>query len=172
MIFGYELLVINLCEQLQQIKFANMSENLEITKSSERESPKEIEADSGDFFNKRQRRLSTTSLAFEALSIVLQHWMIPYLGWNFDLFEKRQKELRKIITKRLFDLKNKPNSSVEGEDVHTLKTCEQYLIQNSYHILSSIKADHPDYIKSPMNSGDIVTISQRPLTVSYQTLYF
>lgn len=40
---------------------------------------------------------SSSLLAQQALSIVLQHWMVPQLSWNTVVLEKRQSKLRDQI---------------------------------------------------------------------------
>ncbi len=61
--------------------------------------------------NESSRCVPASALACKALTIVLQHWMVPKLGWNMDALEQRLPRLRDTIVNhrvKLRDVRDKP----------------------------------------------------------------
>ena len=60
--------------------------------------------------------INTGSLAYKALTIVLQHWMVPRLGWDIDVVECRLPKLREEIANHRIKLSDVRHKSSEEKD--------------------------------------------------------
>ncbi len=67
-----------------------------------------------------QNEISTpaSALACKALMIVLQHWMVPKLGWNMDILEQRLPRLRDAIVDHRVKLRDvRDKTEVEKDQI-------------------------------------------------------
>ncbi len=64
----------------------------------------------------KERSTPDSALACKALTIVLQHWMVPKLGWNMDSLEQRLPRLRDAIVDHRVKLRDVRDKTEEEKD--------------------------------------------------------
>ena len=133
----------------------DMSDNIEFTSFEVHENEEQL--DRKNFCSDSNAR--PKSLACEALRIVVQYWMIPDLGWDLSLLEKRGKDLKREIIERIIRTNPDPE--------HTIDDIEQTFASNAkMNFFELIKHYYPSYFDLQLEVTDEALLPTNVLSVS------